>query len=89
MKKKKGLVLRRLGKESMIVAESLDLIDFDRLVSLNESAEYVWKSLPQTDFDATTVVKLLTDRYDVEEYIACKDAQDLLNLWKEAEIIEE
>lgn len=52
MKKIKGLALRRLGIESVIVAESLDLIDFDRLVSLNESAAYIWESLP--DFQAET-----------------------------------
>ena len=89
MRKKEGLVVRRLGKEAMIVAESIDLIDFDRIVSLNESAEYIWESLPEKNFDNATVVKLLTDRYDVDENIACKDAQELLNLWKVAGIIEE
>lgn len=87
MKKIKGFTLRRLGTEAMIVAESLDLIDFDKLVSLNDSATYVWESLPDTDFDTDTIARLLTDRYDVDEATARKDAQELADTWHNAGII--
>lgn len=88
MKKKHGFVLRRLGNDAVIVAESVGLIDFDRLISLNESAAYIWQSLPDSDFDTVTVTALLTGRYDVDDSVAGKDAQALLDLWKEAGIIE-
>ena len=87
MKKIKGFTLRQLGSEAMIVAESLDLIDFGKLVSLNDSATYVWESLPDTDFDTDTIVKLLTDRYDVDETTARKDAQELADTWLKAGVI--
>lgn len=87
MKKIKGFTLRRLGTEAMIVAESLDLIDFDKLVSLNDSATYVWESLPDTDFDTDTIARLLTDRYDVDEATARTDAQELADTWLKAGII--
>ena len=87
MKKIKGFTLRRLGSEAMIVAESLDLIDFGKLVSLNDSATYVWESLPDTDFDTDTIAKLLTDRYDVDEATARKDAQELADTWLKAGVI--
>ena len=87
MKKIKGFTLRRLGSEAMIVAESLDLIDFGKLVSLNDSATYVWESLPDTDFDTDTIAKLLTDRYDVDEANARKDAQELADTWLKAGVI--
>ncbi|MBD5356917.1 MAG: PqqD family protein [Bacteroides sp.] len=89
MKKIKGLVLRRLGNEAMIVAESLELIDFDKLVSLNDSAAYIWESLPDSDFDEATIAGLLTDRYDVDYETAYKDASELVNLWIRAGIIDE
>ena len=41
MKKINGMVLRHLGTEAVIVAESLEMIDFNRLVSLNDSAAYI------------------------------------------------
>ena len=89
MKKIKGFVLRRLGTEIMIVAESLDLINFDRIVSLNSSAAYLWEELPDTDFDTETAAALLTARYDVEMKTALADARELLDGWKEAGIIED
>ena len=87
MKKIDGFAMRRLGQDAMIVAESVDLIDFDRIVSLNSSAAYVWESLPDTDFTLRTVADLLLRRYDVEESIALKDAEDLVNVWLKAGII--
>lgn len=82
------MVLRQLGKEALIVAESQDLIAFDRLVSLNGSAAYVWTSLPDSGFDAETVARLLTDRYDVGMSVALADASELLRVWLDAGIIE-
>lgn len=89
MKKIDGFVMRRLGQDAMIVAESVDLVDFDRIVSLNTSAAYVWESLPDTDFNTQTIANLLLRRYDVEEEIARKDAEELANNWLKAGIIKE
>ncbi|MDE6562508.1 MAG: PqqD family protein [Muribaculaceae bacterium] len=89
MKKIDGFVMRRLGQEAMIVAESVDLIDFDRIVSLNSSAAYVWENLPDSDFTIQTIIYLLIDRYDVDEAVARKDAEDLVKVWLKAGIITE
>ncbi|MDE6638111.1 MAG: PqqD family protein [Muribaculaceae bacterium] len=89
MKKINGFAMRRLGQDAMIVAESVDLIDFDKIVSLNSSAAYIWESLPDNDFSTRTITDLLMQRYNVEEKIASKDAEDLVNLWIKAGIIKE
>ena len=89
MKKIDGFVMRRLGQDAMIVAESVDLIDFDRIISLNASAAYVWESLPDTDFTIQTITDLLLRRYDVEEDVARKDAEELVDIWVKAGIITE
>ena len=89
MKKINGFAMRRLGQDAMIVAESVDLIDFDKIVSLNSSAAYIWESLPDNDFSIRTITDLLMQRYDVEEKIASKDAEYLVNLWIKAGIIKE
>lgn len=80
--------MRRLGTDTVIVAESLKLIDFDRLVSLNSSAAYLWERLPDSDFDTDTAAALLTARYDVGIDTARADARELLASWIEAGIIE-
>lgn len=89
MKKIDGFVMRKLGQEAMIVAESVDLIDFDRIVSLNTSAAYVWENLPDTDFTTHAITDLLMHRYDVDKSVACKDAEDLISVWLKAGIIKE
>ena len=81
-------MLRRLGTEAVIVAESLELINFDRLVSLNSSAAYIWESLPDADFGEETVARLLVARYEVDEDTAMVDARALLAVWQRAGIIE-
>lgn len=80
--------MRRLGQEMVLVAESLDLIDFNRLISLNESAAYIWETLPDSSFDTQDIVKLLTGRYDVDQKTAFNDAKELVNVWRSAGIIE-
>ena len=87
MKKIDGFVMRRLGQEAMIVAESVELIDFDRIISVNSSAAYVWESLPDSDFTIETIIELLMQRYDVEESVARKDAEELVKVWLKAGII--
>ncbi|MDE6340986.1 MAG: PqqD family protein [Muribaculaceae bacterium] len=88
MRKIKGFAMRRLGQDAVIVAESPDMVDFDRIVSLNSSAAYVWENLPDTDFNTDDVAEILTDRYDVERNPARKDAEALLATWLSAGIIE-
>ncbi len=80
--------MRKLGSEKLLVAESLDLVDFNKLISLNDSAAYIWASLPATSFDTETITTLLTDRYDVDDKTARKDAQALIDVWLQAGIIE-
>ena len=89
MKKIDGFVMRRLGQDAMIVAESVDMIDFDKIVSLNSSAAYIWAALPDSDFNIHTIVDLLLRRYDVEQDIAQKDAEELIHIWLKAGIIKE
>lgn len=87
MKKKKGFVLRRIAGEAIIVGESVELIDFSSIVSLNNSAAYVWEALGDAPFDEETVARLLTARYEVDAATARNDARELLDGWLEAGII--
>ena len=65
MKLKKGYRLRSLGQEFILVAEGLDAVDFSRMISMNESAAFLWKEVEGKDFDAEMMTALLTDNYDI------------------------
>ena len=44
MKRKEGFVLRTVCGEKVIVGEGLGAIDFGKLVSLNETAAWIWET---------------------------------------------
>lgn len=87
MRTKKGFNLRNVCGENIIVAEGVDNIDFSRIISLNESAAYLWKKVQDKDFTAEDLTSLLLDEYDVDEQTAKQDAETLLKQWQQAEIV--
>ena len=87
MKTKKGFVLRSLGREYILVAEGLEAADANRLVSMNESAAFLWKAIEDKAFDADTLINLLEEEYGITREVAEKDVTALLQTWKEANII--
>jgi hypothetical protein len=89
MKTKKGFTLRSLGNEHILVAESIEMTDFNRMISMNESAAMLWKEIDGKDFDAETLTNLLMENYDIDRDVAERDVTALLKSWKEAGIIED
>lgn len=87
MKTKKGFILRSLGKEFILVAEGLEASDANHMISMNESAAFLWKAVEGKDFDASTLVDLLLEEYDITREVAEKDVATLLQTWQDAEII--
>lgn len=90
MKIKKGYTLRSLGKEFILIVEGLEAeVDFSRMISLNESAAFLWKEVVDKDFDAEMMTSLLVDNYDIDCETAQNDVTALLKSWSDAGIIEE
>lgn len=69
MKTKKGFVLRNVCGENIIVAEGKENIDFTKIISMNETAAYLWKNVEGKDFDPDTLKNLLMKEYEVEELL--------------------
>lgn len=87
MRLRKGYTLRSLGKEYILVAEGLEAVDFSRMISMNESAAFLWKAVEDKDFESETLVELLLEEYDITRDVAEKDVATLLQTWKEANLI--
>lgn len=88
MKIKKGYRLRSLGKEYILVAEGLEVLDANTMVSMNETAAFLWKAVEDKEFDAATLAQLLLDEYDVDRETAEKDVEELLHNWNKSGILE-
>ena len=75
--------------EYVIVGEGLERVNFNKMISLNSSAAYLWEAVEEKEFSVQTLSDLLTDKYDVDEKTAANDARELAAKWIEAGIVEE
>lgn len=89
MRFKKGYRLRSLGQEFILIAEGLEAVDFSRMISMNESAAFLWKEVEGMDFDAEMLATLLVDNYGVACETAQNDVAALLESWSAAGLIED
>ena len=87
MKIKKGFELREVCGENIIVAYGIENIDFNKVISLNESATFLWKQIADKEFDADTLINLLMEEYGISREVAEKDVTPLLQIWKNAAVI--
>ena len=88
MKLIEGFRLRQLLKEYIVTPESVSQINFNKMISLNESAAYLWQSVEGKEFTADDLKKLLLDRYEVDEELAAHDPQAIAQAWIDAGIAE-
>ena len=88
MKAKKGFNLREICGEHILIAEGKENIDFTKIISMNESAAYLWNKLQDKDFTTEDMAKQLTEEYEVDQATALQDAEKLAKTWVEAGICE-
>lgn len=87
MKTKKGFILRSLGKEFILVAEGLEAADANSMISMNESAAFLWKAVEGKVFDANTLADLLVEEYGITREVALRDVASLLQIWQTAGVV--
>lgn len=71
-----------------MIVGSGDSLDYTQAVSLNDSAAYLIESVRGKDFTLEDWVELLTNRYEVSGEQARADVELLIQMLKEAEIID-
>ena len=88
MKIKEGFVLRTICGQSVVSGEGTDNVNFSKLVSLNDSAAYLFKAVQDREFTAETLADLLREEYEVDFERALADAEKLCAQWMEIGIAE-
>lgn len=88
MRIKNGFVLREMCGENIITAEGIDNVRFDKLISLNASAAYLWNELVGKDFTVEEMADLLVSRYEISKEVALKDSARLAEAWINAGVAE-
>ena len=89
MKQKQGFVLREVCGENVIVAEGIETVNFNKLISLNETAAMIWEKAAELgDFTVEQLAEALCNEYDVDHDRAIEDVRRLLKNWQEAGLLE-
>ena len=88
MKIKDGFVLREMCGEHIVAAEGLQNINFNKLISLNSTAAFLWKALEGKDFTTEQMAQLLVDEYGIDMELALTDSASLIKAWLDAGIAE-
>lgn len=83
----KGFTLRQLGNEYLLIAEDVKLINFNKMVTLNESAAFLWRKATERAFTVEDMAQWLVSEYEIDEQTALRDAQKTLEEWQKAEIV--
>ena len=82
-----GFRLRKLGNEYILVGESMALINFNKMITLNETAAFLWEQADKGEFDAGSLCKALCAEYDVTPEQAMTDVEATIASWLEAGVI--
>lgn len=89
MRIKQGFKLRMVGSEYIIAGEGLEHINFNKLISFNPSAAYLWQQVEGKEFNIQDIAELLVQRYHITTDVASADASEVIKKWLKAGLIEE
>lgn len=89
MRIKEGFVLREVCGERVIVGEGFNVINFGRLISVNETASWIWKfCVKAVDFNEDMITDALCAEYDVNRDSAQRGVHSMITQWIEQGMIE-
>jgi hypothetical protein len=89
MKLKKGFVLREVCGERVIMGEGLGAINFGKLLTLNETAAWLWQQAQNMgDFTIEALAERLCEEYNVTAEEANVDVAELVAEWQKVDVVE-
>ena len=88
MRINENLLLRKIGRRSMVVKEVEGEANMTDVFTLNPTASDIWTAFSGKDFTGDDIVGYLVDNYNVEEERAVADVAALLTQWKEFGLID-
>ncbi len=79
---KKGLLLRKVGRQYMIVEANEQDVNMSDVYSLNLTAARMWECLAQGDCTKAELVDRLCQDFDTDQATARRDVERQLDEWK-------
>lgn len=88
MKIKSQYKVREMAGEYVVIIQGRHGKDLTKIISLNESALYLWQSVEGISFDVEHVASLLVEHYGIDADVAQRDAQRWVDKLAECGLIE-
>lgn len=82
-----GFRLRDVMGQATVIGEGVEQINFNKLITLNESAAYLWSAVEGKDFETSDLSALLVEKYGIDTELADKDAQAIVSKWVEIGLV--
>lgn len=80
--------IREIAGETIVVNQGTAHVNMTRIISLNESACLLYRTLAEKDFTAEDAAKVLVDTYGISEERALKDAEKWVESLKQCGVID-
>lgn len=87
MKLKEGIVLGNVDGENFAIATGKAMKNFNGVIHNNKTAAYIFELL-QTEQTEDSLVEAMLEKYDVDEATAREDVREIINIIKEAGVLD-
>ena len=88
MKIKQQYKVREMAGEHVVIMQGSYGADMTRIISLNESALYLWNELVGKEFTLEDVANLLVEYYGIDDAVAERDALHWVERLEECALVE-
>ena len=82
-----GFVLRNIMGQDALVGEGINQVNFNKLITMNESAAYLWQNIGEKNFEISDLVDLLVEKYGIDLERAEMDAEKIAAQWLDVGIM--
>ena len=77
MKIKDGFILKEVAGENVVIPTGSNLVDFNAMMTLNETGVFLWQRLEQ-DTTIDKLVDAVCAEYDIDRDTATEDIKDFV-----------
>ena len=88
MRIKRQYKVREMAGEHVVIMQGELGSNLTKIISLNESALYLWNAIEGKDFEVNTVANLLAEHYGIDDEVAQHDAERWIDRLEECGLIE-
>jgi len=86
MKIKDGYMLRNVAGKYIVVPVGEETMDFNGIITTNETGAFLWKSL-ENEISQADLLKAFLNEYEIDEQIAAEDLSDFIKKLSDADLL--